>query len=478
MSDACAEPRILIVDDGAPVTWAPAVAALLEPAAGGRFTVCGTCPAAGPLVQTVVREAPQVLLWLLGAPDPALPARLDALAQAAALPVLLWPVSGLAPPPDDWVAELVARETALWWPAPAATDAAAVAATLPLQLRWQMQRHALARARQEALDDARQRLDERKWVDRAKGMLMQHQQLSESDAFALLRTASQHANLRVGEISRGLLEAAQAAEAINRGGQLRMLSQRLVKGCALQSGMAPARPRAAPMAAAGAGSGAGAAVRNWDAPLIDDSVQRLQANLVHLASLSTMAAVPEVVVELQRSQEAWQAVQLALEPAMVGGSAAELLALDARAEALLEAAEGLTAALERASGRRSLRLVNLCGRQRMLSQRLAKQALLASRCEGEAAALQAAAAVRTLGELEHGLRTLEAAPLSTEDIRSALARALGQWQRLRQTLAAPVGAGSGADATALLLARESEALLASFEHLTSLYEHSMQVLLG
>lgn len=455
VSEAPEEMRVLIVDDGA-----PAVAARLDEAAAGLagWRGCGICPADGPLVQTVVREAPQAVLWLLGAPDAALVQRLDALAQVASLPVLLWPVDASALPADPGVIEaLASREVALWWPTPPAEDVAAVRAALPLQLQWQGHRHARAQMRQEALDDARQRLDERKWVDRAKGLLMQHQQLSEGDAFALLRTASQHANLRVGEISRGLLEAAQAAEAINRGGQLRMLSQRLVKACALQSGAGP---------------------RGWDAPLIEDSAQRLQANLDYLASIGALAAVPDVADELLRCQQAWQAVRTAIEPAAShGGAAAGLLALDARAEALLEAAEALAAALERASGRRSLRVVNLCGRQRMLSQRLAKQALLAARCDGEAAALQAAAAVRTLGELEHGLRSLEAAPLSTEDIRAALARALGQWQRLRQTLAAPATAG-GADATALLLARESEALLASFEHLTSLYEHSMQVLLG
>jgi len=38
-----------------------------------------------------------------------------------------------------------------------------------------------------------------------------------------------HANLKLGDIARSVVDAAQWAEAINRSGQLRMLSQRLAR---------------------------------------------------------------------------------------------------------------------------------------------------------------------------------------------------------------------------------------------------------
>jgi hypothetical protein len=76
----------------------------------------------------------------------------------------------------------------------------------------------------------RTRMDERKWVDRAKGLLMSARGIGEDEAFGLLRGAAMHANLRLGEVSRSVIEAAQWADAINRAGQLRMLSQRLVRG--------------------------------------------------------------------------------------------------------------------------------------------------------------------------------------------------------------------------------------------------------
>ena len=100
----------------------------------------------------------------------------------------------------------------------------------------------------------------------------------------------------------------------------------------------------------------------------------------------------------------------------------------------------------------------------MLSQRLAKQALLAW-----AGALPPAAAAETAIAIDAGLAELGAAPLSSDAIRAELAAARGQWRRLRD--AAQHGIMPA-------LARESDALLASFERLTSLYQHSMQLLLG
>ena len=112
----------------------------------------------------------------------------------------------------------------------------------------------------------------------------------------------------------------------------------------------------------------------------------------------------------------------------------------------------------------------------MLSQRLAKQALLAGVLPDPAAAMQTAAAVATVREFEAALLALEQAPLASEGIRAGLAQARGQWHRLldgqRHAECGDAVAGRAA------LARESDALSNSFDQLTSLYEHSMQVLLG
>ena len=411
------------------------------------------------LVREVIRLAPQVVVaWLGDTPDsaPGLPSALAAalalLAAGAPRPVLVVGVTALPAEMDS----LLDLHLQAWLPGP--PDALALQAAIGLALP----RFGREQALQLTLQGALARLDERKWVDRAKGILMRGQQLSEDDAFSLLRAASMQANLRVGEVSRSLIETARAADAINRAGQLRMLSQHCVKALALRAGSAPGR------------------VCTDDG--LEQTLQRLQVNLDHLVSLQPDGPVATWLADTlaasraltQVARDASAAPRRAGSPTRPWGPV--LLQADALAEALLVQADGLTVALEDASGRRSLRLVNLCGRQRMLSQRLAKQALLAGLLEPAAAAAQATAAASTMQAFEATMALLEQAPMATDAIRAALAQARGQWQRLLDGLRRAAGAEPDAGRNAL--GRESQALLATFEHLTSLYEHSMQVLLG
>ena len=420
--------------------------------------VLGTVPC-HMLVREVIRLAPQVVVaWLgdgqggaAGLP-PALATALALLAAGAPRPVL---VVGAAALPSE-LDSLLDLHLQAWLPGP--PDAPALQAAIGLALP----RFGREQALQLTLQGAQARLDERKWVDRAKGILMRGQQLSEDDAFSLLRAASMQANLRVGEVSRSLIETARAADAINRAGQLRMLSQHCVKALALRAGSTPGRVRA-------------------DDGL-DQTLQRMQVNLDHLASLQPDGTVAIWLADTLAASRALSQVarDASTAPSRGGGPARPwgplLLQADALAEVLLAQADGLTEALEETSGRRSLRLVNLCGRQRMLSQRLAKQALLAGLLSPAEAAAQAAAAASTMQAFEATMALLEQAPLATDAIRAALAQARGQWQRLLDGLRRAAGAEPDAGRSAL--GRESQALLATFEQLTSLYEHSMQVLLG
>ena len=424
------------------------------------------------LVREVVRLAPQAVVVQAAGLDAALRAALALLASSAARPVL---VVGAPQPPDDLAALLDARVMA-WLPGVVHLPAlrAALALAVPRFEREQ--------ALQQALDSALARLDERKWVDRAKGVLMRGRHLSEADAFALLRAASMQANLRVGEVSRAVIEAAQAADAVNRAGQIRMLSQRCVKALALRASIA-----------ADAGLGVGRQARPDDG--LAETLLRLQANIDHLASLPCNGALAQPMAD---TSAAWVALKHVADPgaarraaagkgrAMTAKSrgatalnatvltAAALHDADGLAETLLLQADALTAALQAASGRRNLPIVNLCGRQRMLSQRLAKQALLSGLLPEPHAAAQAAEASLTARDFESTMAALEQAPLASDAIRAALAQARGQWQRLL------AGLGRGPDAAAgrAVLAHESDGLLATFEALTSLYEHSMQVLMG
>ena len=58
------------------------------------------------------------------------------------------------------------------------------------------------------LADAKSELQNRKVIDRAKGLLMQRQQLSEQAAFEKLRKAAMDKGLRIGEVAQRMLDAA------------------------------------------------------------------------------------------------------------------------------------------------------------------------------------------------------------------------------------------------------------------------------
>ncbi len=55
------------------------------------------------------------------------------------------------------------------------------------------------------LERANQQLDERKVIERAKGILMKERELSESDAYALLRTAAMNENRRIVDVARSVV---------------------------------------------------------------------------------------------------------------------------------------------------------------------------------------------------------------------------------------------------------------------------------
>ena len=412
---------------------APLPAPLGQALAGVDATVLGraTCHT---LVRQVGALAPQQVLICLPQPTHQLQALHDALQEWNAAPPCA--VSLVSAPLDAAQHEaLIALGVHAW----SALDGLSLPALLArAQARWA--REAALRAE---LDNLRTRMDERKWVDRAKGLLMAARGIGEDEAFGLLRGAAMHANLRLGEVSRSVIEAAQWADAINRAGQLRMLSQRLVRIAAqLLAGIDVQRARV----------------------LRTQSTERVQQNLDHLATLELGAAG---VLALGEVQAAWSglATSLAAKPALQG-----LAEIDARGEALLLAAEAMTEALEASGARRALRIVNICGRQRMRAQRLAKDALLASAL---ATGGSRDRLLPTMSQFEAALLELERAPLSSPEIRAGLVTARDEWLRLVggvQALDSPEGRST--------LVRSSEALVDTFERLTGWYEHSLQVIMS
>lgn len=310
----------------------------------------------------------------------------------------------------------------------------------------------------EELGELSRRLDERKLVDRAKGILMTARQVSEDEAFRLLRTASMQAKLRIGQVSQQVIDAAHYAESINRAGRLRMLSQRVVKLYALGS--------------------AGVEVAGARALLIE-SCQQVEQIFVQLDKHLSRPTFGDL---LDGARTAWAEVHTLLADASsptpaAGGVVLPVLSrLDEAAEALLTQADRLTLALEGAGLAPSLNVINMSGRQRMLAQRLAKLALLsASMPPGLPPYVSPLAPqiASTAEGFEQGLAYLREIPLSTPAIRKSLEAAESAWQRMLD------GAREAAQSPGrLALASASEELLELFDQLTHDYERSMQMLMG
>ena len=311
----------------------------------------------------------------------------------------------------------------------------------------QMAQLRCARERQQrtAFGQMSQRLEERKLVDRAKGILMNHQHMAEPEAFRLLRDAAMHGKERVGQVAQRLIDAAGNAEAINRAGQLRMLSQRLVKLHLL--------------AALGVDPAGAAALRQA-------SIARLAQNLEMLTGLLSSATFGDL---LATTTDAWTDLEHALS---IGSAANSAQAIDAAAETLLIAAEQLTAALESASPVARTHVINLSGRQRMLSQRYAKLALFHAVADAPRRAGVVNELAGIAGNFERALEELRVSPLTGALGLDILKTAKRSWSRLLDIEAAPLAE------QLVAIAQCSEELLEQFDRMTEDYEHSLKVLVS
>jgi AmiR/NasT family two-component response regulator len=294
------------------------------------------------------------------------------------------------------------------------------------------------------LSEVNQRFAERKLVDHAKGILMGARQLREEEAFRALRSTAMHTKQRIGQVSQRVIDSARYAEAVNRAGQLRMLSQRLVKLYALIC----------------------AGVRQEETQeLFADSLGHVESNLEILARSLSKATFGDL---LDAVLAPWAQLRQALGTAPRAGRLAEV---DRLAEQVLLRAEQLTANLEIAGFAAALRVINVAGRQRMLSQRVAKAALMGTLLGGASGSAARAALELATAELVDGFAYLETLPLSNAEISREVGQAAQAWAGLQAALS-QAGTAAGQDSIAAL----SETLLASIDRLTEHLERGMQAL--
>jgi len=368
-------------------------------------------------------------LGLLWCPDRTALAQCLHSERAFGLPVVL-----LSPPPDGAQRQaLLARGVLQWLPVDADADCVDQA------LQWARDLATHVQARDSA---AQAKLDERKWTERAKGLLMQARGIDEAAAFALLRNTAMQTQSKLPEVARSVVHTSELAEALERAGAQRMLSQRLVKLQALRQW-----PRLAPPE------------RRECQALLDGSRERVAANLARLSELLRT----DLADELGVVATAWAQLDAALTSRQP-----DLARSDRAAQRLLDSSETLVARLSERAGQRPVGLLAQVTRLRLLSQRLAKEGLLSQVVPGHDTSGLAAG----LDEFIKAYDGVRAVPLAGPALQPAFAEVDEAWLVLLRGLRVEQG-----DAVQRMH-QGSERLLQALEALTRALQGSLQLILG
>lgn len=226
------------------------------------------------------------------------------------------------------------------------------------------------------------------------------------------------------------------AAAINKAGLQRMLSQRILQSyCQIGLGLMPDQSQAQ----------------------LDAAVALFEHQLDALKDVASTSQVREALSEVARI---WQPFRQVAETPVSRAGAARLLYLN---DDLLHAAHKVVQQLQDLSGSNTARLVNIAGRQRMLSQRVVKFYMLQEwgfdtpTIQDELRIAQDAFA--------DALTRLMAAPENTPVIRKELEEAELQWTWFGAALSL-----RGEAPYRLVVADTGERLLAHMDRVTKLYE--------
>ncbi|MCX7258436.1 MAG: type IV pili methyl-accepting chemotaxis transducer N-terminal domain-containing protein [Polaromonas sp.] len=231
--------------------------------------------------------------------------------------------------------------------------------------------------------------------------------------------------------------------AINRAGRLRALSQRITK--AYTQVTLDVLPE-----------------RSLEVMALGQNLVR--TSLVELGSAALSAEVGSLLAVCRTESEHL------LSLASGAPTAARLGDINKAADQMLASADRLTGGLE-GGGKAGAKIINIAGRQRMLSQRIAKCFMLIE--AGQDASVLTKQLETARSEFVLALDALEAAPVSTRAIKDGLALARMQWVFFQSALNGKDKAVARRD-----VATTSERVLEVMDSLTGLYDAALKELLG
>jgi nitrate/nitrite-specific signal transduction histidine kinase len=233
--------------------------------------------------------------------------------------------------------------------------------------------------------------------------------------------------------------------AINKSGRMRMLSQRIIKAQAQYShGILIDRA----------------------SDVLRTSVREMGEGLDDLKRLQPNAEIRSTYAQLEAKARPF----LAAAAVVAKLDAPRLAALNAQADEVLDLAHKLTGQYEQAGKAAGAKLINVAGRQRMLSQRMSKNYFL---IHAAVPGVTQAEIARDQKEFVSALAMLKAAPLTNAPIKQDLDLADVQWVFFENALGVKT-----ADRSALQnVATTSERILEVMDDLTLQYDQALKDLL-
>ncbi|WP_283789581.1 type IV pili methyl-accepting chemotaxis transducer N-terminal domain-containing protein [Bermanella sp. WJH001] len=236
-------------------------------------------------------------------------------------------------------------------------------------------------------------------------------------------------------------EISSLSQAINESGRLRMLSQRMAKAYLLKAmDIQPAKAE----------------------QQFTSSFEKFESNLVDLNKFSVELGSPvQIEASLSAIQAQWAIYKSELSKQANEDSTANILALS---DETLQTCETLVSELEKAAERDSARWVNLSGRQRMLSQRIAKLYSAIS-LSGDIKSYDHGLK-QAISEFDQALNELINSPDNTHFVNHKLKKVATQWNFSKQGFKV-LDKGSS---TPLVISMTTESILKQMNDITALYE--------